>query len=138
MSYKHTTHVGRFTVTDEGCQPRKTRDGEQVISAEQWSKLERRAAITVLKNIELVGGAELKFARHALLMTQPELAQHLGVTVETVSRWEHGHKAFGRPVQLAVLELLERVHRGESLRPPKQATDAADFVLAVPAEKRCA
>jgi DNA-binding transcriptional regulator YiaG len=138
MSYTHTTHVGRFTVTDTGSEPRTTRKGEQAISAEQWSELERRAAITVLREIELVGGEELKFARHALLMTQPELAQHLGVTVETVSRWEHDHKAFGRPVQLAVLELLERVHRGEPLTLPKQATVAEDFVLTALPAKRCA
>jgi DNA-binding transcriptional regulator YiaG len=113
MAYTHTAKVGRFTVNDgEFCPTRKMKDGTPLITDEELGALELRAAITVLKDIDLVSGAELKFARKALGLRQPELAEHLGVTLETVSRWENGHEAFKQRDQLAVLALLEHVASG--------------------------
>ena len=133
MGYTHTTKVGRFTVTDGGlCSPvRALEDGTPVFSYEQVAELERRAAITVLRDIELVQGEEFKFARKALDMSQPELAAYLGVAEETVSRWENGREAFKRPVQLALLGLLEAVNHGAVLSAPKQPRAEQDFHLRV-------
>src|SRR5690349_17797975 len=112
MAYTHITKVGRWTVNDGGTRPvRKMKDGTPLLSAEQLGVLEIRAAITVLKEVELVGGAELKFARKALGLKQTDLAEHLGVNAETVSRWETEAETFKRPVQLAVLRLLEEFQR---------------------------
>ena len=122
MSYTHKTRVGQYTTTDDGYVPEHTlKDGTPVLSAGQLSELERRAAITVLRDVELVTGAELKFARKVLGLRQTELADHLGVAPETVSRWETGAEVFKRPVQLAVCALLEEVQRTGALprrRPP--------------------
>jgi len=133
MSYTHTTKVGRFTVTDGGLSaPARTLDdGTHVLSYEQVAEFERRAAITVLRDIELVQGEELKFARKALDMSQPELAEYLGVAEATVSKWENNREAFKRPVQLALLGLLEAVNHGAILSPPKQPSAERDFHLRV-------
>ena len=133
MDYAHTTKVGRFTVKDGGAAThyKRSSDGHRVLSAEQISSLERRAAIAVLHEIELVSGVELKFARKALCLRQPELAEQLGVTVETVSRWENNKEAFKRPIQLALLALLEEVERGGSLHAPRQVQNERDFIVRV-------
>jgi DNA-binding transcriptional regulator YiaG len=131
VAYSHTTKVGRFTVTDRrlSSRLRRMKDGTPILSAKQLGELERRAAITVLRDIDLVTGDELKFARKVLGLRQAELAQYLGVLPETVCRWENGQENFKRRDQLAVLALLEEVHRGGSLPQPKAAREAGDFEL---------
>ncbi len=133
MGYTHTTKVGRFTVTDGGlgAPTRTLKDGTQVLSYEQVAEFERRAAITVLRDIELVQGEEFRFARKALDMSQPELAEYLGVAEETVSRWENGRETIKRTVQLALLGLLEVVNHGAVLGVPKQPCSEQDFHLQV-------
>src|ERR1041385_2390913 len=102
QSYTHTTKVGRWKVQDRGVVPARMKNRTPILSAEQLGKLEIRAAITVLAEVELVSGAELKFARKAMGLKQTDLAEHLGVNAETVSRWETDADSFKRPVQLAV------------------------------------
>jgi DNA-binding transcriptional regulator YiaG len=109
--------VGRRTVYDGGTIPARTlKDGTPVLSADQLSALELRAANTVLRESELISGAELRFVRKALGLRQTELAEHLGVRPETISRWETGAEAIKRAVRLALMTLVERgtrASRGE-------------------------
>jgi len=107
------------------------KDGTPLLSSEQLGALEVRAAITVLTDVELVAGAELKFARKAMGLTQVALAEHLGVNAETISRWETNAEPFKRTVQLAVLRLLDEVQRtGGIARPVRSAkAQAKDRVL---------
>lgn len=128
MAHEHKTRVGRFTVTDTGgAPPRTMADGTPILTAEEVSEYERRATIAVLRDVDLVSGTELKFARKVLGLRQAELAEHLGVTPETVSRWETGAELFKRPIQLAICDLIatvqqtgslpqKRTHRGFQLR----------------------
>ena len=111
MQYEHTTRVGRFTVIDTGNSTETLFDGSPGITSEELSRLERRAAITVLSEIDELDGSELRFARKALGLTQAEIARQLGVAMETVCRWETGKEEFKRQTQLAVLRLLEQVER---------------------------
>lgn len=111
MQYEHTTRVGRYTVMDTGHATEKLSEGTPAITSEELGRLERRAAVTVLSEVDEIDGSELKFARKALGVTQAELARHLGVTMETVCRWETGKEEFKRQTQLAVLRLLEQVER---------------------------
>jgi DNA-binding transcriptional regulator YiaG len=50
-------------------------DGTPILSAELVSTLERRTTITVLRDVELVSGEELRFARKVLGLRQTELAE---------------------------------------------------------------
>lgn len=130
MPYTHTTKIGRWTVKDGGTVPaRVMKDGTKLLSAEQLGKLEIRAAITVLAEVELVSGAELKFARKALGLKQTDLAEYLGVGPETVSRWETDAETFKRPVQLAVLRMLEEFQRTGGIARPVRTPRATDRVL---------
>lgn len=126
MGYTHVTKIGRWTVTDGGAIPARTmRDGTPVLSADQLSTLELRAANTVLRELELVSGVELRFVRKALGLRQRELAEHLDVAPETVSRWETGAESFKRPVHLALLALVELRLRTGSLPRPLHQCDSA-------------
>jgi DNA-binding transcriptional regulator YiaG len=126
MQYEHTTRVGRYTVIDTGHATETLSDGSPGITSEELARLERRAAITVLSSIDEIDGGELKFARKALDLTQAELGRHLGVTTETICRWETGKEEFKRQTQLALLRLLEEVerHGEDALRPqPRTHTE---------------
>ncbi len=51
--------------------------------------------------------SELKEARSALGLTQKELGEQLGVTANTVARWERGERTIPEFLTLA-LETIER------------------------------
>ena len=129
----HTIIFGRFTVTDDGTSlPLRTvNDGTDDCRGEEAVEFERRAAIAVLRQVDLIDRHELSFARYELGVTQSKLAEFLGVSEMTVSRWEAGRRTFGRPVQLAMLQLLEAVNRGELLQTPKHIEDLSDYHVRV-------
>ena len=112
----YETRIGRYTVRDGGLRATVTgTDGNTGLTDDELGILERRAAIAVLHDVPAIEGAELRDARKVLGLKQSELAKYLGVASETISRWETGAQSFDRPVQLAVLALLEHVHRGETI-----------------------
>jgi DNA-binding transcriptional regulator YiaG len=82
-------------------------NGLRRISARQLSQLERKETLATLQGEGLVSEKQLKFARKVLGLRQMDLAERLGVTTETVSRWETGVEPFKRHVQLAISKLLE-------------------------------
>jgi len=100
----YITRVGRWRVVHRQVDPRKA------ISSKELQALELRAAILVFTTGTVRGG-EMKFARKAMGLRQPELGKLLGVAAETVSRWETGADPFKRYVSLAVLYLLEKYQR---------------------------
>ena len=115
----YENRIGRYTVKDGGLSTTTTgSDGNSALTSDELGYLERRAAIAVLRDVPDIEGPELRDARHVLGLTQAQLAGYLGVAPETVSRWETGAQPFDRPVQLAVLAMLEQVHRGQPLDAP--------------------
>jgi DNA-binding transcriptional regulator YiaG len=128
----HETHIGRYTVRDGGLYTTTTgSDGNPGLTDDELGILERRAAITVLRDVRSIEGPELRDARKVLGFKQTELAERLAVAPETVSRWETGAQAFDRSVQLAVLAMLEQVHRGEPLELPTPAKQIRGFQLRI-------
>jgi DNA-binding transcriptional regulator YiaG len=111
----HTLKVGRYEVTGEFEAVPINEQGELGMPSKEWERLELEAAIQVLSQPELINGDELRFARKAMSLTQPALAELLDVSAGTLSSWETGTEPIQRQTQLAFLLLLERA-RGDSSR----------------------
>lgn len=112
MKREHTLKIGRFQVTGEyEAVAIPEEHGSWGMPSEEWGRLELQAAILVLQTAESIEGGELRFARKAMGLTQPELAALLDVATETVSRWETGADPIRRQTQLAVLLFLEHTLR---------------------------
>lgn len=110
----HETRIGRYTVKDGGVRSVRS----EGLTDEELQILERRAAIAVLSDVPNIEGPELRDARKVLGLKQTELAEYLAVAPETISRWETGGQMIDHSVQLALLFMLDRLHRGEPLTLP--------------------
>lgn len=111
----HETRVGRRLVTDGSavalqCEKCGTVD----LAEDQLAGYERRAARIVLLEASQVGGPEIRFARKALGLRQADLAEALGCNAQQISRYENDDAA-EMWLRLAIVALLDRVERGESL-----------------------
>jgi len=71
-----------FTIHDE--------DGEQAISFEDIEGLHTAIGMNIIKHVRKLDGKELKFLRKEMEATQGMLATLLGVTEDTLRRWEKG------------------------------------------------
>jgi putative zinc finger/helix-turn-helix YgiT family protein len=60
------------------------------------ARLHRAVAAAVVKKPSRLASSEVAFLRHHLDMTGEEMAQHLGVTKTSVSRWETGREPIGQ------------------------------------------
>ena len=81
--------VGRYTVEDTTMVAPVCTNGHVELSVDALAELERRAVMVVLSEAADIGGAEIRFARKAVGLTQVRLATTLDVAPETVSRWEN-------------------------------------------------
>lgn len=113
MQYEHVTRVGRYTTVDTGNATETLHDGSRGITLEELRRLERRAAIAVLTKIDTLEGAELRFARKALDLSQAELAETLGVLIGDVQRWEAGVDVIGEGTRAGVVRILKAEDAGE-------------------------
>lgn len=127
----------------------KVRDGGGIIPVcascgEQWPSLrdlnlyELRAAAEVLRHEERVSGAVLRFARKALGMLQTELAERLGHSPETLSRWENGKAEIPKSVPLAMVGLLnDRWHQIYSGEAERSASPSDPLEVHAPPMQQC-
>ena len=51
---------------------------------------DEQIAAALRRQLGLLSADEIRKSRDALGLSQPALAEHLGVAVETISRWENG------------------------------------------------
>jgi DNA-binding transcriptional regulator YiaG len=80
---EYSIKVGRYTVIIQ-----KEGDKADRISANLLGELELMAAFKVLQEQKDIGGEELKFVRHALMMDRETFSQAVGVTLQEVCDWE--------------------------------------------------
>ena len=81
-------------ITQHACE----KCNETYVSIPNIQQLHRMIGINVCKNRKaLLKPEEIKFLRKNLHLKSKELAQTLGVTPQTVSRWENGSKVIGEP-----------------------------------------
>jgi DNA-binding transcriptional regulator YiaG len=100
------TRVGRYKVDDGSQVVTVCANGHAELDLEQLAAYERRAAAVVLSEAADVGGAEIRFARKSLGITQARLAALLDVAPETVSRWETSSETMSRVSRLALLSVV--------------------------------
>lgn len=93
-------------------------DGEKAISFADIDGLHRAIGLHIVLARKAPSGKELRFLRNEMDMSQAELARILGVTDQSVARWEKGQTEFtGAAVfALRVLYLLHLIPEPE--RPP--------------------
>lgn len=110
-SVELATRVGEHTVIDRSVRrPVCASCGAYTSPSKVLEGVELRAAIVAFKDAPKVTGGMLRFARKALSMTQLQLAERLGATAESVSRWERGEREMEQWISPAVIGLLcERV-----------------------------
>lgn len=110
MKREHSVIVGRYRVIGE-YDAVQLDDGSFAMSGEDFGRLGLQAAVAVFQQTESIQGGELRFARKAMGLKQPELAALLDVATETVSRWETDKDPIRRQTQLAILLFLEHTER---------------------------
>jgi DNA-binding transcriptional regulator YiaG len=108
---EHTLTVGRYRVIGEYEAVPIDDSGTLGMPSTELGRLELQAAIVVLSETQSINGDELRFARKAMGLRQPDLAALLDVATETVSRWETGAETIRRQTQLAILLYLEHTAR---------------------------
>jgi len=59
----------------------------------------------------MINQEDIKNLRQSMGMTQEQFAEHLGTTLETVSRWENGHTKPLRIYRLKLAKLIEKQKR---------------------------
>lgn len=91
----------------------------------ELGRLELQAAIAVLSEADSIDGDELRVARKAMGLRQPDLVALLDVATETVSGWETGAEPIARQTQLAVLLYLEHTARHGEPTPLLAKSDTA-------------
>lgn len=68
-------------------------------------------------------GGVIRYLRQQIGMTQEELAQALGITVGTVSRWEKGRFRPSRLARALIVEFARTHNVTVSLKPPTVIAD---------------
>lgn len=92
--------------------------GEFTVTTAALEKVELQAALVAFTEAPVVTGEMVRFARKALGLTQTELAERIGTTKESVSRWEREERPMEPWVPLTVLALVR-----ERLMPPPSGVE---------------
>jgi putative transcriptional regulator len=69
--------------------------GEEEVTIQNIEGLHRAIALTIVQKREKLAGDEIRFLRKYLGLSGGDFAEHIGVSMETVSRWEHDRTPMG-------------------------------------------
>ena len=70
-----------------------------------------------------MSGAELRRIRQRLGLTQTQLAEQLGTTERTVSRWEQGHVGIGESVARLTQFVASSAHKPRRAKRRRKEND---------------
>lgn len=103
-------------------------DGDRYTHVRDAEALHRVIALNLVEHRKTLTPAELKFIRIAIDMTQSELAKALGVSSQTVARWEKGQVELPGPADrmLRVLVLVAMLPDEELAQLVRDLTKALD------------
>lgn len=105
----HYTECGLNNIyLNNGYHSIETPDG-QAVSIHDIDGLHKAIGILLVAEKKDLTGDEVRFLRHELLMSQQTLAHLLGVTEQSIRRWENGKIAMPKPSE-SLLRLLYREH----------------------------
>lgn len=78
--------------------------------------LHRAIAERLIAGTKRLTGPQVRYLRKCLVLSETDLARRMGVTIETVSRWEHGTREFKGPAE-RLLSLMVAGEMGSPLPP---------------------
>lgn len=97
-----------------GYERRTTNSGMEVMHIEDMAGLHRTIALTVAVNPLEIGGAEFRFLRKELDMSQRAIAGVLGVQEQTVSLWERGEQPVPQYAAVLICALTREYFSGQA------------------------
>ncbi|HET9621217.1 MAG TPA: type II TA system antitoxin MqsA family protein [Kofleriaceae bacterium] len=108
--------------------------GEHTVSIPHIEDLHRSIAMAIIKNPGRLAPSEIRFLRKWLGWSGVDFAKHMGVTPETVSRWESAESAkpmggtaerllrlavaYGQPVDAYSIGMLTEINDDPASSPP--------------------
>jgi len=106
---------------------RHCRCGEREVVFSHIARLHRLVANVLIRKKTRLTGEEVRFLRKYLGLSSADFAHRIGVTQETISRWENGHEPIGivpdrtlrlmvaleKPVQEYSTEVLDEISPDE-------------------------
>ena len=90
MAAYHYKESGLDNVMIEGLPPCRDDDGDDVITIQNITSLHRAIAAGIVDHDAGISGAELRFLRTEMGMTQAELAKIVHHDPQSIGRWERG------------------------------------------------
>jgi len=102
-------------------------DGEIGIVVPDLKGLEAAMAVARATIDHKLNGQEIKFLRKALELKAVDLAEHLDVTPETLSRWENGREAISTNAERHLRLRVVRAHREKAPGVPATLDNVLDM-----------
>lgn len=104
MKY-HYTECGLNNVFIEGIEPMIDDDGDEVIQIPFINALHTSIALGIISHENSMSGAELRYLRSEMGLTQSELATLIHVDRQTIGRWERGETVLDGSPEIVVRQL---------------------------------
>lgn len=93
----------------------ETHDGDEYVTIKDMDGLHRAIGLHIIMSRKAPSGREVRFLRNEMDLSQAELGNTLGVTDQSVARWEKGQTEVPGPAVFAlkVLYLISLVPEGK-------------------------
>lgn len=102
MSKYHYVESGLDNVFIEGLEPVIDDDGDEVITIPYVAGLHAEIARGIVTRSGTINGAELRFLRTEMGLTQSELATKVNVDGQTIGRWERGEHPIDKNAETVI------------------------------------